>query len=578
MAVADVVAATTGCVALWEFPTGTTVTDRVGSHTGTYNGSPGKGFPGYNASNGLVSIADSQYASVANSTALNQGDVFTLVALVRRNATQDSAEFLFGMKNSSGIRFGWNIDRIRLMSAFTTCMETSTTVLDCYQEHLVVARKNSSTERSIWLDGVSQSLATSTNLTFSNNTSAWNLGSGGGSNGMKSWMGFFALFNVAVSDDDIAAWQAAMNTTPPDTYKSTTPRYGLHASLTEDGDDTSRSGRATQAAGVKAQMVRVKLDWNQLENGSTQPGSIDWTRHDSAVDDAEGAGLEVLFTFAQSPEWANGSSTDVWIVPGTGGSATDPTTDTDYTTWRDAAMTVLTAAVDRYGPNGSRGNNVVKWECWNEPNLTGGWKQGTGAAPSARYYADFWSNFKSTVTTADADALPICGALGSLTATSGSDINGKTFLDSLVTTYSATFTDLSIHPYEEATGVPLVHTQFVNNFDDVQYIIDYLATKGLTSVKLHVDEFGWSTASVTEAEQATYITESLETIRDYWSNQVATAFVFSDIDSGGVTDGIFDDSAGTRRTAADDFETFMDTVIVTPDTVASTGLTLLGAG
>lgn len=116
--------------------------------------------------------------------------------------------------------------------------------------------------------------------------------------------------------------------------------------------------------------VRIPVGWQSVQ--PTRNGPFDWSGIDSQVESAAKAGIRVLPFLSGAPEWAVPAKK----VPGAGGlkaPARLPVSGAGRTGW----VAFLTAAVARYGPNGSFWSEhpgvpklpIRVWQIWNEPNF-----------------------------------------------------------------------------------------------------------------------------------------------------------------------------------------------------------------
>ncbi|HEX6204818.1 MAG TPA: hypothetical protein VFZ29_03315 [Solirubrobacterales bacterium] len=140
--------------------------------------------------------------------------------------------------------------------------------------------------------------------------------------------------------------------------------WGVVPQSNLNGEQYQRLG----TGGVES--VRIPVGWGSVQQ--TQNGPFDWSGFDSQVEVAAKAGIKVLPFLSGAPEWAVPSKT----VPGAGGlkaPAHLPVSGAARSGW----VAFVTAAVARYGPNGSfwaEHPGVPKrpirvWQIWNEPNF-----------------------------------------------------------------------------------------------------------------------------------------------------------------------------------------------------------------
>lgn len=132
---------------------------------------------------------------------------------------------------------------------------------------------------------------------------------------------------------------------------------------------------------------------------------------------------------------------------------------------------------------------------------------------------------------------------------------------------------VGLHPYTDSQDRgPLTRTKFENNFDAVSRMFDLMHRNGLRggsyswllTAHLALTEFGWdATAAGSQANQSSYVTQALQTIRDYYGSYVDTAVIFVDHDrSGFATGGLYTDYPSlSPKPAATAFQAFMQTVV-----------------
>jgi hypothetical protein len=123
------------------------------------------------------------------------------------------------------------------------------------------------------------------------------------------------------------------------------------------------------AGGVRS--IRIPVGWGSIQ--PNQNGSFDWTPIDSQVEAAAKAELEVLPFLSGAPTWAVPST----FVPGSGHTVAAPVRLPVSGASRSGWSAFVTAAVARYGPNGSFWSEhpalakrpIRAWQIWNEPNF-----------------------------------------------------------------------------------------------------------------------------------------------------------------------------------------------------------------
>jgi hypothetical protein len=116
--------------------------------------------------------------------------------------------------------------------------------------------------------------------------------------------------------------------------------------------------------------IRIPIGWPSVQ--PQEGGSFDWSGFDNQIEEAAKAGIRVLPFLSAAPEWAVPAKR----VPGAGG-LTAPAHLPVAGGARAGWASFLTAAVARYGPNGSFWSEhpsvpkrpIREWQIWNEPNF-----------------------------------------------------------------------------------------------------------------------------------------------------------------------------------------------------------------
>ncbi len=251
------------------------------------------------------------------------------------------------------------------------------------------------------------------------------------------------------------------------------------------------SGEQYQRLGAGgAESVRIPVGW-----GSVQPsngGPFDWSGFDSQVEEAAKAGIKVLPFLSGAPEWAVPTKK----VPGAGGLLTPahlPVSGAARTGW--AAF--VTAAVARYGPNGSFWSEhpgvpkrpIRNWQIWNEPNF-----KYFIAKPNPAEYGKLVKNSYAALKAADPGAQLVLAGLfarpkGARNAAGKhKSLNwyASDFIDQMYKTtpgLKTKYSGAALHPYTiNARELPEVTEEFRN----------VLAENKDGGKALWVTELGWS--------------------------------------------------------------------------------------
>jgi polysaccharide biosynthesis protein PslG len=141
--------------------------------------------------------------------------------------------------------------------------------------------------------------------------------------------------------------------------------WGVVPQSTLNAEEFQRLARG----GVES--VRVSLDWGELQ--SREGGPVEWGGMDATMERAALAGIAVLPVVTDAPSWAVRSE----FVPGSDRSVEAPRNLPVSGAAASAWQSFLSAAVERYGPNGAFWAEnpllpklpIETWQIWNEPNF-----------------------------------------------------------------------------------------------------------------------------------------------------------------------------------------------------------------
>lgn len=510
--------------------------DAAGNNDGVVTGSMILGVDGPQGGVAMVGSnaagAAAAFVNVPHFAAIDAlADVFSTAIIFRRRITHPANTYVLWSKGTANWQVGIENDKVRVRKNGTANVFVSNeSISDVHKWHLLVVRKNGATV-SVRLDGVELTNNTGTAQTGVANTTDLQIGE-------ATAVGALALAGIFMStsywtDAAVVAGEALWTTKPaPVDFVAKIGTHGERRSMSSNSAD--RIAINTLMAANHAKVIRSGVDANVIYAGATEPVDGDWARPDAAFAEVEQAGMENLLVLRNSPQWMNGSA-DGTVVPGAG-SATAPA----FLQWLEDQARIQDKIVRRYMPGGAGGTNVRLFECWNEPNLANAWK--SASVPSAAQYAAYWARMKQVFAFIDPDYNTpsgilrfAFGALASPRAVSGSDIAGVAFLRSCLTA-GATFPLLSVHTYDG--GDPTVNSGEgagkSNDFMDLWVIRDELQQAGLTNVRVWVTEFGWTVASLTQAQQATYLASSLRMARDYAPHFLDMLIVYADCDVQGL--------------------------------------------
>ena len=205
--------------------------------------------------------------------------------------------------------------------------------------------------------------------------------------------------------------------------------FGIAASNHPDAAEFQTMGDA------RVGTFRFQLDWRRIQ--STEGGPYNWSSADPQVEHAARNGIELLPVLYGSPDWAAGS----YREPPLGSEA-------DEQAWKD----FLTAAVERYGPDGAFWSEhpdlptrpARAWQVSNEQNSPTYWEP----KPSPRKYAELLRASHGAISAADSGADIVLGGMFG-TPSRNKGIYSWKFLKRLYGIKKAKryFDAVALHPY-----------------------------------------------------------------------------------------------------------------------------------
>jgi hypothetical protein len=281
-------------------------------------------------------------------------------------------------------------------------------------------------------------------------------------------------------------------------------RYGIQAHALHDTE------RVMQAVNdLRMGWIKQQIRWEHVERGDN---AYNWGDPDRVSQEAQEAGLRVMFSVVAAPDWAR---------PGKEGDGPPD----DYATFAD----FMGAMAARYA------GKVQAYEIWNEQNLQREWE---GAPLSAADYVTLLRGVYQAIKAADPDAIVVSGGM---TPTGVNDgvvaIDDRVFLQQM---YAAGLADacdaVGAHPYGFANPALAYYTggDFDPNrsHDDhpsffyrntMQDYYDIMVGEGDAHKQVWATEYGWGTvdgmgvqpnegyeftADIDQQQQAQYIADS----------------------------------------------------------------------
>ena len=215
--------------------------------------------------------------------------------------------------------------------------------------------------------------------------------------------------------------------------------YGVVPQTHLTANDFERMGTG------KVGSVRLIMNWAAID--PTQQGDYDWSSFDPLVLEAAANGIQVLPFVYGTPAWV-ASGIDNQNCNGSKCGAYAPKGSAALAEW----STFLTAAVERYGPDGEfwathpevPKEPIVDWQLWNEQNS----KTFFAPKPSAKAYVKLLKAGHDAIAQADPGADVILGGMAEL-AGSRKAIPGSEYLEQLYNVRGVKnyFEAVALHPY-----------------------------------------------------------------------------------------------------------------------------------
>jgi len=269
--------------------------------------------------------------------------------------------------------------------------------------------------------------------------------------------------------------------------------------------------------------VKQRLAWQDVE--SAGPGRYEWAAADRIVNEAEQAGVSLVFRVDYPPVWASSGSQSGHDLP----------VDPDY-----FGFFCKTLAA-RY-----RGR-VRAYQVWNEPNLAREWG---GLPPDPAAYVEVLRVCYIGIKAGDPDALVISAALAPTGSGLPDALPDTDYLLGLYEAGGAAFFDLlgvnapgykappHISPQEAADPANDYGGNSFFCFRHVEELRAIMERYHDGAKQIAVMEFGWHTNqnpdhadyawfAVTPEQQAQYLVAALEYARDHWSPWVGPMFVWN---------------------------------------------------
>jgi polysaccharide biosynthesis protein PslG len=250
--------------------------------------------------------------------------------------------------------------------------------------------------------------------------------------------------------------------------------------------DINKTLDAMQAMGV--QNVRILIPWNNVEPANNY---FYWNKVDALVDAAYSRNMGILGVLNSTPAWA--------VAPGQPAPASPPVSTTEYAQF-------VGAVAQRYA------GKISAYEVWNEPNASTFWYP----SPDPAAYTQLLQAAYPAIKAADPNATVIGGVVGWVTDYPNRAISPAKFVQGMYDAGAQGYFDaLSYHPYQYQVpfgqGRPYGAASPINQLD---LIHQEMVTAGDGSKLIWATEYGEPTSVVSEATQASFISNFLNT----WSS------------------------------------------------------------
>lgn len=254
--------------------------------------------------------------------------------------------------------------------------------------------------------------------------------------------------------------------------------------------------------------VRFFIPWRDVE---ATEDTYDWDAVDAVVEAAAARGIAVVAVVTTSPTWASDQSAYPY------GEVSDVN---DYAEFmRDLAS--------RYGAGDGDAEDALisAYEIWNEPQNFLSWFP----SPSAEEYTELLKAAYTAIKEVDPTGTVVAGAVTAGTNWGDFNINPVDFVEAMYEAGAAGYFDaISYHPYNYTTLFSDGEGVANSAYEQLLAIQELMAEYGDGDKQVWTTEYGIPTTEVSDAEQAQYILDFLET----WSTLtgVGPSFLYSLID------------------------------------------------
>ncbi len=310
----------------------------------------------------------------------------------------------------------------------------------------------------------------------------------------------------------------------PIPYHFDSPEYGVNVHMWWDPwAAVARDWHLVEEAGFT--WVKQRLAWQDVEGDG--PGLYIWAGPDRIVEEAEAAGVKLIFRVDHPPAWAVPSVE----TPGGHGFPVDAEMFAQF-------CEVLAA---RY-----RGR-VAGYQIWNEPNLSREWH---GYEPDPSGYVTLLRACYVNIKRADPNALVVSAGLSPTGSGPPEALPDVTFLEGMYKAGAAPYFDLlglnapgykappELAPEQAADPENGYGGHPVFCFRHVEALRAIMEHYGDSHKQVAILEFGWHTNdspthpdyawfAVTPEQQADYLVRAFQYANEHWSPWIGPMFVWN---------------------------------------------------
>jgi hypothetical protein len=294
---------------------------------------------------------------------------------------------------------------------------------------------------------------------------------------------------------------------------------GFAAAELLDGSSSDQLQQLQRMKSMGMNTVRVDANWS---GGEPSQGSFDWGNLDQLMASVHQVGMTADLIIDGCPAWA--------AADGASGQFAQPANPSQFGAW-------AAAVAKRYKSMGAD-----YFEIWNEPNLTDFWSPGPNPAA---YTADLEAAY-AAVKAVDPSAVVISAGLAAVGNSNG-NIDPVSFLSAM---YAAgakgNFDAVGDHPYSFPADPSADSTGAWGEMAQTSPSLRSLMTDhGDGAKKIWITEYGAPTGDVTDAQQATELTQAITAAKTTSWIGAFYIYTWSDQD-GGESFGLLDSNGNPK--------------------------------